>query len=234
MFKINLLHVIFILFWIQSHGQSVIISPSNSPELLVNSTNTLQQVVGRLNGRGASFTSLYINNDNPAQNTTIGIGFTRNTSLLSYIGVNGNNDLTFGRTDISFGDIKIRGAGINAGNIGIGLGSIEPSAKLHIDGFTKLGSNAPAIKIKKLTGTTAASEGSQVSIAHGVDDSKILSVSVIVNYSTNDYIPHSYRSVGEYEFEWINVNGNIIVRNISTNSGQILSKPIKILITYEE
>lgn len=226
----------FILFIIAHNikAQSITLNPNNPEELIINSTNSLQQVVARFNGRGESFTSLYINNNNPSTTTATGIGFLKNSALLGYVGVNSAKDLTFGRINLSAGDLKVRGEGVNAGNVGIGLSFAEPTAKLHINGFTKLGSDAPAIKVKKLTGTTAASEGSQVSILHGLEDSKILSISVLVNYSTNDYIHHSYRSVAEYEFEWINANGNIIVRNIGTNSANILSKPIKILITYEE
>ncbi|HRD06360.1 MAG TPA: hypothetical protein PK037_02305, partial [Saprospiraceae bacterium] len=42
---------------------------------------------------------------------------------------------------------------MNVNNGNIGLGTMAPTTKLEVNGYTKLGSDAPAIKIKKLTGT---------------------------------------------------------------------------------
>lgn len=226
----------FVLFIIVHNikAQSISLNPTNSEELIINSTSSLQQVVARFNGRGESFTSLYINNNNPSTTTATGIGFLKNSALLGYVGVNSAKDLTFGRINLSAGDLKVRGDGVNAGNVGIGLSFAEPTAKLHINGFTKLGSDAPAIKVKKLTGTSAASQGGVVQISHGLTPSKILDIRVLIEYSTGDYVPHSYESVSQFKYEWVSEDGIIYIRNISGNSSQILSKPIKILITYEE
>lgn len=115
---------------------------------------------------------------------------------------------------------------------GVGIGTNSPGAALDVNGATKLGSGAPAIMMKKLTGTTASSDGGSVSIAHGVDASKILSIEVMVEWTTSSYIPPRY-PVSGYEFYWGSGGANINVINVSGNSGSILSKPIKILITYE-
>lgn len=119
------------------------------------------------------------------------------------------------------------------GNVGIKTVS-EPTSALEVNGFTKLGSDAPAIKVKKLTGTSSALQGGTSSVPHGLTASKILNVSVILDFGTNTFIPSSYNYNTGYEFDWYSDATNIIVVNKSNNSGSILSKPFKILITYEE
>jgi len=122
----------------------------------------------------------------------------------------------------------------------VGIGTASPATLLHVagkltaDSYTKLGSDAPPIRMKKLTGTTNALEGGSVLIAHGVTDSKIISIDVMVEYFTDSYIHPGYTLNPEYEFYWYSNGGFVSVVNSSTNSGNILSKPIKILITYEE
>lgn len=118
------------------------------------------------------------------------------------------------------------------GNVGINTES--PTTKFEVNGFSKLGSDAPAIKVKKLTGTSSPSQGGAVSIAHGLTASKILNVSVILDFGTNAFIPTSYNYNSGYEFDWYSDATNIIVANKSGNSGNILLRPFKILITYEE
>ena len=109
------------------------------------------------------------------------------------------------------------------------------SATFEIDSFTALGTRAtghPAIKIKQLTGTTAATQGGVVSIAHGVTASKIISVSALVEYSTSDYVTNAHLFSAGYYFDvWIN-SGIINVGNHPTSSAAILSKPVKITVIY--
>jgi hypothetical protein len=122
----------------------------------------------------------------------------------------------------------------NGGKVGIGT-TAPPTASLEVNGYTKLGSNSPSIKVKMLTGTTSAIEGGQAAIAHGLDDSKIISVSVLVSASGYLY-PAGFFLDGYpgYQFNWLEYYGNIIIINAPGNSASILSKPVKILITYEE
>jgi hypothetical protein len=121
----------------------------------------------------------------------------------------------------------------------VGIGTTSPSSTLHVagsattDAYTKLGSDAPAIKMKKLTGTTAASQGGIVTIAHGLTDSKILSIDVMVDYS-GGYFHAGFTNDPGIQFNWWNYAGSINVWNTSGNSVHILSSPIIILITYEE
>lgn len=101
-------------------------------------------------------------------------------------------------------------------------------------GFTKLGNSAPSIKVLKLTGTTASTQGGQVTISHGLTSSKILSLTVLVEHSTGLFIHHSFTDLSGYNFNFAVGTASIIVYNNATSSSSILNKPIKIMITYEE
>lgn len=103
-----------------------------------------------------------------------------------------------------------------------------------IGGFTKLGGDAtaPKIKMKKLTLTNGAA-GITTPIAHGLTQSKILSVSILINASTgNDIPPQSTYSSFEYDF-YVSPT-NIFIKNVSGNDSNIVGRPVRILVTYEE
>lgn len=119
-------------------------------------------------------------------------------------------------------------------NGNVGLGTSTPNARLEVNGYTKLGSDAPSIRVKKLTGTTHSSGGVSVSISHGLDASKILSVSVMVNDLDGKWIGPNHSDFTGYFFSWDFNTFNISVRNHPTSSAFILSRPIKILIIYEQ
>lgn len=121
-----------------------------------------------------------------------------------------------------------------AANGNVGIGTNAPGTKLEVNGYTKLGTDAPAVRMKKLTGTTAATEGGFVDIAHGVAAAKILAVQVLIEWTTGSWIGDGYMQNPEYQAHYL-VNGtNIRVFNHGTSSGAILSKPVKVLVTYEE
>ena len=125
----------------------------------------------------------------------------------------------------------------NNSNNGAERMRIERDGNVLITGYTQLGTTAqgaPVIKMKKLTGTTNAAEGGANSITHGLTSTKIIGIQVMVEYSSGSYIPSNYTTSAGYQYDW-NVDAtNIIVANHGTNSENILSKPIKVLITYEE
>lgn len=99
-------------------------------------------------------------------------------------------------------------------------------------GFTQLGgSTAPNIKMKYLTGTTAATATTGVNIAHGLVVDKIISVSAMVQYGAG-YV-NDGNSFPNYIFDLDISTTNIIVFN-QASSSSILSKPVRILITYIE
>ncbi len=60
---------------------------------------------------------------------------------------------------------------------------IDQNGKVSIADYTVLGSGAPAIKQKKLTGTSTAAEGGTVNITHGLTASKILAVTATIQDS---------------------------------------------------
>lgn len=121
------------------------------------------------------------------------------------------------------------------GNGNVGIGTTAPTAKLEVNGYTKLGNDAPSIKVKKLTGTTAATQGSSISLALGVDPSKILSVSVTVLTSYGALYGPNVGGSGVHFYWYVSPNlGTITVGNVTGDSVYLLSRPIKILITYEE
>jgi hypothetical protein len=165
----------------------------------------------------------------------IGVGTKNNWSTFGNAGMNPSTNY-IGSSDNY--DVSLRTNGTEAmrlevgGNVGVG--TTNPTTKLEVNGFTKLGSNAPAIKNLKLTGTTATMQGSQVGIAHGLSSSKILSVSVMVEWSAGQWVPASYGASVGYEFDYFVSTTAIQVINKNANSANILSKAVRILITYEE
>lgn len=120
-------------------------------------------------------------------------------------------------------------------NGNVGIGTSDPSAKLEVNGFTMLGEDAPKIKVKKFTGTTASTQGAFTTIITGIPIGKIISVDVLVESANNVYYHHSYTQFAGLEFNfYTNTSGNITLYNVTGNSGSILSKNYKALITYEE
>ena len=111
----------------------------------------------------------------------------------------------------------------------------ELDALADTDGFSTMGDdNAPAIKMKKLTGTTAASEGGNITIPHGLTIGKIIGVQVLVTTSSGNRIPPVFTSVAEHEYDFFVDGDDIRVYLSGTNSGSIKSKAITVLLTYEE
>jgi hypothetical protein len=87
----------------------------------------------------------------------------------------------------------------------------------------------------KVTGTTSATEGTTASIAHGIADiSKILSVEALVVYAGTNTVHHSYTFNPGYEYNFYVTPSLIFIANKAGNSFNILSKPVRLLITYEE
>lgn len=101
-----------------------------------------------------------------------------------------------------------------------------------VNNYTQLGSDAPAIKFKKLTGTTAATEGAGVVIAHGLDRTKILTVDILVDDGALSIGPGGAVSPGRVFTRQVSPF-DVEVWTHTTDSENILSKPFTVLITYE-
>ena len=117
--------------------------------------------------------------------------------------------------------------------------TVYKSGDADISGFTKLGSDAPAIKVKKFTSTTASAEGGTISIAHGLTLSKILGVQATVLTPPILSIPAygimpGYTWSAEYEYQIYLTSTNIVVVNAATNSQNVINRPINIILTYEK
>jgi hypothetical protein len=104
----------------------------------------------------------------------------------------------------------------------------------YVGGFSSLGGDAnhPGVKIKVLTGTTAATQGGAVFVAHGVNPSKIISISALVEYGTSSYVTQSHQFSAGYYFDISTSSGTINIANSPTSSAAILSKPVKITVIY--
>ena len=111
---------------------------------------------------------------------------------------------------------------------------VQVTGNAGVTGYTRLGTGAPYIRQKKLTGTSPAAEGGTVNIAHGLTASKILAVTATIQDSNwNDYRLPGDRYAAECEYYLSISSASITVALSTTNSGYLLSRPVKILITYE-
>lgn len=134
---------------------------------------------------------------------------------------------------LGFSAFAVTTKSINYFNGNYGIGTTTPSAKLEVNGYTKLGSDAPAIKIKKFTGTTSSSAGGSTNIEHGLDVGKIIGVQMFVlDYADRVIPPSSVLSGKEYGYDLTSTL--IYTRLVAGNSSDITNEPIRILITYEE
>ena len=111
--------------------------------------------------------------------------------------------------------------------------TILGDGKVNHVGFTVLGSGAPSIKMKKLTDTTGATENDQTDIAHGLTRAKIIGCQVLIQGTSNN-IPPAFTDTAELEYYFFISDTNVSVMLHPSNSGNLLSKAITVLITYEE
>lgn len=151
-------------------------------------------------------------------------------NLLQVYSDNPNADIAFGYDQSGTMTERMR---IKA-NGSVGIGTNAPNALLEVNGYTKLGSDAPSIKVKKLTGTTGATEGGFVFISHGLNPAKILAVSVMVQLSVPTPAVGPNSQFPGANFMWVLNGTNVEIDNIPGQSAFLLSKPVIILITYEE
>jgi hypothetical protein len=95
------------------------------------------------------------------------------------------------------------------------------------------GEDAPITKKKKLTGTTASTQGGSTGVAHGLTVSKILSCKVLINYYLSELIETGYWESGYECGMSVNETTVTVTNAVSPRSSQMLNKPFKILIEYE-
>lgn len=141
----------------------------------------------------------------------------------------------FSGTATFTGPVSVTGEGnlsVVAGVIG---GFVSSGDYLSVAGFSALGSGNTPIKIKQLTGTTNASEGGNTQVAHGLTGAKILGVTCVVEHATNSGVPPGgLAAFAGYKYDCYFNATYVIVYNHPTESENILSKPFRVLVVYEE
>lgn len=122
------------------------------------------------------------------------------------------------------------------GNFAVG-DIITPSAGLHVKNYSKLGEDAPAVKMKKFTGTTPAFQGSCVTIPLGsISAEKVLDYKAFVNYGTtpSNVVSEEYSLNPNYKFSTYLESSGISICLHTGNSSLITNKSFKVMVTYEE
>ena len=154
-----------------------------------------------------------------------------------------NSTNSLSDTDGAFyGMITDTQAGIYIGNAW--RFAVNSNGNIVNTGFTQLGNTVPAgaaagataptIKVLKLIGTTASTQGTSVSVNHGIPGNKILDYQVIVNQAGTNGVPPNYTVLAGFLYNIGSDSGAIYVANAAGNSANILSKPFRVYITYEE
>lgn len=192
-------------------------------------------------------------------NGNVGIGITNPDYPLQFATGTGDKISLFGGTGSHYGfgieafAMQIHSAGITddiafgygssaaftetmriKGTGKVGIGTPTPTAELEVNGFTKMGTTAPAVKMIKLTGTTGAVQGNTTFMTHGLTSNKILAVNILVEYAASASVPPSYNGSAGYEYDYYINATSIAIWTKSGNAASILSKPIRVLVTYEE
>ncbi len=119
----------------------------------------------------------------------------------------------------------------NAGKVGINTST--PQATLDVNGFSKLGSDAPVIKMQKFSGVVSNSAGATTTQNLGIPDSKILDVSLFVNSAAGGLLqPLLGVSGSDYSYS---IQGSVFsLTTTLLNSNKVLGQPYNLLITYEQ
>lgn len=99
---------------------------------------------------------------------------------------------------------------------------------------TTIVTDGTVIRQKILTGTTGSSQGSSVSLAHGLTSTNIIHSSAMVEYTTGYKVPQEHSATAGYQFSLKVDPTNIVITNSAANSSNILSKSVKVTVTYTE
>ncbi len=111
-------------------------------------------------------------------------------------------------------------------------GGASVGGNLYTGGFSYFGS-ALGLKAISLKGTTPATQGTTINIAHGLDSSKIEGVMFLASFETTGYwVPHNYGISNLYQITWSIDLTNISITTIANASPNVLSKPFRVLLFY--
>jgi hypothetical protein len=96
----------------------------------------------------------------------------------------------------------------------------------------KLGTDAPAIKIKSITGFyTANTVGGFVTIPFVIGSASLIGLKVTVNLGPAGFVAENYRYTAGYEVNANYDGANIYIYNVPGNSINILNKPLIVTLT---
>lgn len=233
-----------ILSNIPGQGEQVLIGESFSSDSKVSIKSNGYTYALKVEGSGSTAVGLAITgggasiegNSQFGNDLTVLQAFTSKGSATFEGASNFNNNATFNAPAVFNDNVSMQNLSVNnitpTASTVIIQGNLSTVNNSIVNGFSKLGSDAPAIKVKKLTGTTASTQGGNVAVAHGLTRSKILSCSVLVDNGTYSTPPNSTFTNVRYTFDIEDIN--IVIYNSSTTDSQHHNKPIVILVTYEQ
>ena len=107
------------------------------------------------------------------------------------------------------------------------------SSGVSISGSSPTGASIsyPSVKLIHIEGTTAIANGLSSVTISGLDDSKIIAINVIVEYSTGNYVESNSTASG-LQFYTLYIGDVLYVQNVSGASTGIASRPFKATIIY--
>jgi hypothetical protein len=108
---------------------------------------------------------------------------------------------------------------------------LATGGNLEIARFTKIGELAPAIKTKKLTGTTNAAAGGVANAAHGLTLAKIIGLQALVG--TNPKLTHGSGTAANLYSVTADAT-NVIITNGAASGANVNNQPFSVFVTYEE
>lgn len=114
---------------------------------------------------------------------------------------------------------------------------VYKNGNTDINGFTRLGQvaeAAPKIKMKELTLTSSATANGQSPVNHGLNSSKIISVTSLMEWTPGFFAPVEYSPDPLLRYNYFISPTQIIIQNNAANCTYICSKPVKVIITYKE
>lgn len=112
--------------------------------------------------------------------------------------------------------------------------AITSTGTVQHPGYTQLGEAGPSIKTKLLSGTSSNVASGVSAVAHGVTASKIIGIQAMVQGPDSS---QWFTQGGDYpgaQFGVVIGVNNINLVNGATNSSNVLSKPFRVLVTYQE
>jgi hypothetical protein len=124
----------------------------------------------------------------------------------------------------------------NPGRIPDTLAELAPALREEQWALKRALEGAPILSTKKLTGTTNAAQGGAVNIPHGLTASKIVSVTAIIAASGPLYVPPNggEDNLAGYAYNVYAGSSQVVVTNVTANSVNITSKPVTVIVTYED